>query len=71
MSARQKCTGEIVNIDNTSQLIDGRQVFFATAVLTYNNSLLVPGTFLKVTVIGQPVTMSQYCARTIQPAFAY
>jgi hypothetical protein len=55
--------GEIIAIDNTIQLVDGRQAIFITALLENSRVKLLPGTFLEATIVGEPVTPLQYFAR--------
>lgn len=59
----RRSVGKIIGIDNTVQIVDGRQAFFVTAIFEEKNLPLVPGMILKTIVIGEPVPLSQHLAR--------
>jgi hypothetical protein len=61
--------GKIIGIDNTAQIVDGRQAFFITALFEEKNLPVIPGMFLKTTVRCQPVTIGQYVARSVNLFF--
>jgi hypothetical protein len=67
----RQCMGRIISIDNTTQIIDGRQAFFATAIIAEKDLPVVSNTYLRVTVIGNPVTAQQYVARGIKSLLVY
>lgn len=67
----QKCRGTIIGIDNTVQIVDGRQAFFVTAILKEKNLPIVSGTLLKTTVLGEPLTVTKYIARAVYSTFVY
>jgi hypothetical protein len=64
-------TGKIISIDNTVQIVDGRQALFVTAVCDEKNLPLVPGMILKTNVLCQPITISQYAARIVGLFFVH
>jgi hypothetical protein len=67
----RQATGKIIGMDNTTQIIDGRQAFFATAIIEEKNLPVVSNTYLRVTVMGQPITPRQYMARGIKSLLVY
>lgn len=67
----RQCMGRIISIDNTTQIIDGRQAFFASALIGQQDLPVVANTFLRVTVMGQPVTFRQYMSRGIRSLAVY
>jgi hypothetical protein len=67
----QKCRGKVTGIDNTAQIVDGQQAFFITAVLPGTRLPVVPGAFLRTTVLGQSLSAGQYVARGFQSVFVY
>lgn len=67
----RQCTGKIIGIDNTIQIIDGKQAFFVTALIEEKNLPVVSNTFLRVTVLGQSITPGQYLARGLKSLAVY
>ncbi|MGV3642107.1 MAG: HlyD family efflux transporter periplasmic adaptor subunit [Adhaeribacter sp.] len=67
----RQCLGKVIGIDNTTQIVDGRQAFFVTALIEEQNLPVVSNTFLRVTVIGQPVTPRHYLARGVRSLLVY
>jgi hypothetical protein len=67
----RQCLGKIISIDNATQIIDGRQAFFATAFIEEKDLPVVSNTYLRVTVLGQPITIRQYMARAIKSLMVY
>jgi HlyD family secretion protein len=68
---RLMCKGKIIGIDNTAQIIDGRQAFFATALLKQKGIPIISGTILRTTILCEPITVSQYIGRSIRTIFVY
>jgi hypothetical protein len=67
----RQCLGKVIDIDNTTQIIDGKQAFFVTALIEEKNLPVVSNTFLRVTVVGQPITPRQYLVRGIKSLLVY
>jgi hypothetical protein len=67
----QTASGEIIGIDNAVQLVDGRQAFFVTALVTEKNLPLVPGMVIKTTVWCQPISLKDHIARVVHSLFVY
>jgi hypothetical protein len=67
----RQCRGTIIGIDNTTQIIDGKQAFFVTALIEEKDLPVVSNTFLRVTVLGQPITPRQYLARGFKSLLVY
>lgn len=67
----RQCRGKIIGMDNTTQIIDGKQAFFVTALVEEKDLPVVSHTFLRVTVVGQSVTPRQYLARGLKSLAVY
>jgi hypothetical protein len=67
----RQCMGKIIGIDNTTQIIDGRQAFFATALIEEKDLPVVSNTFLRVTVMGDRIPVGQLVARGIKSLMVY
>ncbi|WP_170061147.1 HlyD family secretion protein [Spirosoma aerolatum] len=59
----QTVLGKISSIDNTIQLVDGRQAFFVTALIAEKNVPLVPGMLVKATIQSQPISIKEHIIR--------
>jgi hypothetical protein len=67
----RQCRGTIIGMDNTAQIIDGKQAFFVTALIEEQDLPVVSNTFLRIRVMGQPITPRQYVARGIKSLMVY
>ena len=67
----QTTQGKIIGIDNTVQLIDGRQAFFVTALLPAKNLPLVPGMVVRAVVSCQSLSMQGHVARFAHSLLLY
>ncbi|GAB3038008.1 hypothetical protein GCM10027185_45530 [Spirosoma pulveris] len=63
--------GRIIGIDNTVQLVDGRQAFFVTALINSKNLPLVPGMLVKTTIWCQSLTLKEHLIRAGKSLFIY
>ncbi|GAB3047189.1 hypothetical protein GCM10027185_58850 [Spirosoma pulveris] len=63
--------GRIIGMDNTVQLVDGRQAFFVTAIIDSKNLPLVPGMLVKTTIWGQSLTLKEHLVRAAKSLFIY
>ncbi|MFD1144617.1 HlyD family secretion protein [Larkinella insperata] len=57
--------GKIITIDNTVQLVDGRQAFFITALIEQNDLPLLPGMLVRATVESPPIALLEHLGRTV------
>lgn len=63
-NSSQKPEGQIINIDNVVQVVDGRQSFFVTAKIR-NHESLVPGIFSEIKIKSSEVTPLEYTKRML------
>ncbi|TGE22359.1 hypothetical protein E5K00_19140 [Hymenobacter aquaticus] len=63
--------GTIIGLDNTVQMVDGRQAFFVTALLPEKSLPLVPGMVVRTRVFCQPLSVQGYVARFARSLFLY
>ncbi|MCB2378240.1 hypothetical protein LGH70_11635 [Hymenobacter sp. BT635] len=67
----QTTQGRIIGIDNTVQLVDGRQAFFVTALLPEQNLPLVPGMVVRAVVSCQALSVQGHVARFARSLLLY
>lgn len=67
----QTAFGKIIGIDNTVQIVDGRQAFFVTALIEDKNLALVPGMLVRTTIYCQPMSLQDHFLRSAQALFIY
>jgi predicted thioesterase len=67
----QTAIGKIIGIDNTVQIVDGRQAFFVTALVEEKDAPLVPGMLVRTAVACQPLALKDHLARSIGSLFIY
>ncbi|GAB2475890.1 hypothetical protein GCM10011375_22420 [Hymenobacter qilianensis] len=63
--------GHIIGIDNTVQIVDGRQAFFVTAVIDNQQTPLVPGMVVRTTISCAPLSIAGHVARTMESLVRY
>ncbi len=63
--------GKIIGIDNTVQIVDGRQAFFVTAVIEDKNAPLVPGMVVRTTLSCESISLTEHIARIAECLFIY
>lgn len=67
----QTAVGRIIGIDNTVQIVDGRQAFFVTALIDDKKAPLVPGMVVRTTISCQPISLKGHVARTAESLLLY
>lgn len=67
----QTTSGRIVGIDNTVQLVDGRQAFFVTALVEEKHVPLVPGMLARTTIVCQPIPLEEHLKRSAKLLFVH
>ena len=67
----QTAIGRIIGIDNTVQIVDGRQAFFVTALIEDKSAPLVPGMIVRTTISCQPISIKGHVARTVESLLLY
>jgi hypothetical protein len=67
----QTAVGKIIGIDNTVQIVDGRQAFFVTALIEGKNAPLVPGMVVRTTLSCAPISLTDHVARLAKSLFIY
>ena len=67
----QTAPGRIIGIDNTVQIVDGRQAFFVTALVEEKDVPLVPGMLVRTTISCQPVPLEEHLRRSAKLLFVH
>lgn len=67
----QTAVGKIIGIDNTVQIVDGRQAFFVTALIEDKNAPLVPGMVVRTTLSCEPISVADHVTRIAQTLLTY
>jgi len=61
----ENVSGNVAHIDNSIQLIGGKQAVFVTAIFRGGDAVILPGRIVEINVVSTPVSLREYLYRVM------